>query len=157
MKRKILSGFILILVVISIVAVANIEVSTRQGINYVVKTKKIPLFYKVLGYIYRHLAYKQIVREIIKDARSDEEKVLRIFNWTSQQIRRNIPEDYPIVDDHVLNIIIRGYGTTDQSQDVFVTLCNYAGVAATWILTSPNNSKNFLALLVLKAKASLIL
>jgi len=36
----------------------------------------------------------------------------------------------PVVDDHILNIIIRGYGEIDQSQDVFTNLCSYAGISS---------------------------
>ena len=37
-----------------------------------------------------------------------------------------------MVDDHILNIIIRGYGLSDQRADVFATLVTYAGVPSFW-------------------------
>lgn len=58
---------------------------------------------------------------------------MKLMEWTHQNIRR-IPAGFPVIDDHVWNIIIRGYGAYDQSADVFSTLCNYAGVEAFYIL-----------------------
>jgi hypothetical protein len=54
---------------------------------------------------------------------------MRIFSWTHNNIRK-APKELPVVDDHVWHIIVRGYGVKDQSQDVFTTLCNIAGVGA---------------------------
>lgn len=54
---------------------------------------------------------------------------MKIFAWTCANIRK-VPDGFPIIDDHVWYIIIRGYGMSDQSSDVFATLCNYAGVDA---------------------------
>ena len=60
---------------------------------------------------------------------SDADCALAIFEWTHTNIPRT-PEGWTIVDDHVLNIIIRGHGMADQIADVFVTLAVYAGVPA---------------------------
>lgn len=124
--RKVL---VIFLIIISIIFLLNIEVSTLQGINYEVRTLKIPLYLKLLDFFDRHFNYKQLVKEIIKDAESDDEKVMRIFEWTYQNIRK-APEGFPIIDDHVWYIIIRGYGVQDQLQDVFTMLCNYSGIKA---------------------------
>jgi hypothetical protein len=35
-----------------------------------------------------------------------------------------------VIDDHQLNIIIRGYGVNDQVEDLFTLLCTYAGFEA---------------------------
>ena len=58
-------------------------------------------------------------------------RVLAVFDWTARRIQPT-PEGWPVVDDHILNIIIRGYGMTDQRADVFATLTTYAGVPAFW-------------------------
>jgi len=77
----------------------------------------------------RDYQYRQIVKFLTRQSDSDEKKVLALFDWTRKNIRRT-PEGFPIVDDHVLNIIIRGYGASDQCADVFATFCNYAGYRA---------------------------
>lgn len=133
----------------------NVEVNTRQGIDYRVITKEVPLYFKTLGFFYRHFAYKQLIKEIITDGQTDKEKVLAIFEWTHENIRE-IPEKFPIVDDHISNIIIRGYGTCDQSADVFCMFCEYAGIPAAWVFISPEHeagkSTSILAVSLVKLK-----
>lgn len=148
MKKKTLLILAISLgLLVGVIAVFNINVTTRQGRNYKVATKKIPLYFKVLSFVYRHYAYKQLVSEIINNKINATDRTLAIFNWTHQNIRQNIPDNYPIVDDHVLNIIIRGYGANDQSAEVFATLCNYAEIDAfyTYLYTKQRNSKIVLA------------
>lgn len=129
MKNKIskiflwLSGFAVVIVVL------NFQSTTRQGVDYNVRTMKIPLYLKILDFFDRHYNYKTTVKRIIGDLKGDEEKALRIYEWTHRNIREN-PPGYPVIDDHVWHIIVRGYGVDDQSNDVFSTLCNYAGLDA---------------------------
>lgn len=127
-KRSILSilGFIFILYFI-----LNLNVSITQGIDGQLRIIRMPLYVKAAEFLARHYEYERIVKEITSSCRNDEEKVLAIFNWTHENIRK-MPQGLPVVDDHVLNIIIRGYGETDQYQDVFTTLCAYCGIPAFW-------------------------
>lgn len=107
----------------------SIEVTTKQGVDGDVRSIKIPLYLKILDFADRHYNYKALVKRITAGAKTDEEKAMRIFEWTSSNIKKNPPE-LPVLDDHVWHIIVRGYGVGDQSQDVFTTLCNYAGYDA---------------------------
>ncbi|MFC1699002.1 hypothetical protein ACFL1I_03450 [Candidatus Omnitrophota bacterium] len=141
MKKRLISIIILVCLVSLFVCLLNLELTTSQGINYELSTKRIPLYLKAGGFLYRHFSYQQLVKEIIDDAKSDKQKILAIFKWTHENIRQNIPKDYPIVDDHVFNIIIRLYGTHDQSQDVFTALCTYAGFRAFWIAIGTDDVK----------------
>lgn len=137
MKAKTLIKIVLLLISILLcVAALNLPVTTKQGVNYVVSTKRMPLYFKVLGFFYRHFAYQQLIKEITKDAKSDRGKILAIFKWTYKNIKQR-PEGWPVIDDHVWHIVIRGYGENDQAADVFATLCNYAGVDAfySWVYT----------------------
>ena len=77
----------------------------------------------------RSAQYQQIATEVTTGAASDEELALKVFDWTRRNIRET-PEGWPVVDDHILNIIIRGHGVSDQQADVFTTLTAYAGVPA---------------------------
>lgn len=113
----------------------NLPVSTKQGVNYECQTIKMPFFLKILDFFDRHYNYAQLTGRITKDATDEYERVLKIFQWTHQFIKRP-PKGFPIIDDHVWHIIIRGYGADDQLQDVFTTLCNYAGLDAFYGLIS---------------------
>ena len=124
------------------VVVSNLPVTTRQGINYSVHTIRMPLYIKILEFVDRDYHYRVLVKDTVKGCKSEEEKVLAIFNWTCQNIRTDIPGGWPIVDDHILNIVIRGYGVNDQLADVFTTLCVYAGTSAVMYTISPCGSKN---------------
>lgn len=135
--------FFVLFVVIAVsfaALVFNIKVTRYQGRNYNVCALEIPLFLKILDFFDRHYHYKLIAQRIAEDSRNEEEKALKIFEWTHKNIKKT-PKDFPIIDDHVYNIIIRGYGTDDQSADVFTTLCVYAGIAAFWTWVSPADSK----------------
>jgi hypothetical protein len=128
--RKLIIGlFLAVFIPLLFFFILNIEVSTEQGINYVVHSKKIPLYLKMLDFFDRHYQYRYLVKEITQEANTDEDRVLAIFDWTHKNIRKT-PDGFPIVDDHVWNIIVRGYGEMDQSADVFTTLCVYAGIPA---------------------------
>lgn len=142
MKKKLYILLASITVFISLAVVLNIKVPTRKGVNYSWHTARIPLYLKLLDFYDRHYNYKQLAADIIKDARDDNERLMRLFEWTYQNIRK-VPEGMPVLDDHVWHIIVRGYGASDQSCDVFSTLCNYAGLDAfyTTIYTTDRTDK----------------
>ena len=105
--------------------------TTRQGIDFAVSTKTIPLYAKALAFLHRDAEYRLLAREITAHAATDEAKALAVFDWTRRHIART-PPGWPVVDDHILHIIIRGHGLEDQMADVFTTLTTYAGVRAFW-------------------------
>lgn len=105
----------------------NLQTTTLRGINYSVAAIKIPMYLKLLDFFDRHYNYQNLVKSIIAGSSSGDEKMLKILKWTSENIKVN-PTELPVVDDHAWYIIVRGYGVCDQFQDVFSTLCNYAGL-----------------------------
>lgn len=135
LKQFIKLSFLVICLSAGILIILNIPVRSQQGVNYVVRTIEMPLYIKIIEFLDRDYHYKEIVKQICQGYTNDEEKVLALFEWTHQNIKRDIPEAWPIIDDHVWHIIVRGYGANDQLSDVFTTLCNYAGVDAffTWV------------------------
>lgn len=141
MRKKALKSALGTAAVFLMLVLLNITVATRQGINFKVYTIKLPLYLKVLDFFDRHYNYKALVRRITGTAKTDEDKAIMILKWTYQCIKPQ-PENLPVVDDHVWNIIIRGYGADDQSADVFTTLCNYAGMDAFYnlVFTQDRNS-----------------
>lgn len=132
--KKFFNPFLSIIVVITIIVlVLNVNVTTRKGVNFQWHTIKLPLYLKILDFFDRHYNYKQLVKIIIRDAKTDQERVMKIFEWTYKNLKK-VPEGLPVVDDHVWYIIVRGYGASDQFCYVFATLCNYAGLEAFYSL-----------------------
>lgn len=131
----------------------NAEVTYQQGIDYKARTIKIPLYLKILNFYARHFNYLDLVRKITEDSKNDEERVLKIFEWTYTNIKEQ-PSSLPIMDDHVWHIIVRGYGVHDQYSDVFSTLCNYAGVDAffTKVLTKDEKQGIILSFVKIEKK-----
>lgn len=111
--------------------VLSSRATTRQGVNFRVQALEIPLYLKLLDFFVRDRHYGEIAERITKGVKGDEEKVQAVFEWTRKHILP-IPAGMPVMDDHVLNIIIRGYGSIDQAADVFATLSTYAGIPAFW-------------------------
>jgi len=129
MKKPILKVFVFILVLAALAVALNYPFTTRQGIDFEVRELKIPLYLKSLDFIDRYYNYGVLAERIVSGKKSDTEKAVAILKWTKENIREN-PKSLPVVDDHTWHIIVRGYGTDDQFQDVFSTLCNRSGVGA---------------------------
>ncbi len=136
-RKRVVAASIVAALVLCAAITANLEVSIRQGIDGCAREIKMPLYVKGMEFLARHYEYGRIAKEVTQGCAGDEEKVLAILAWTHENIRK-VPQGMPIIDDHILNIIIRGYGTSDQSQDVFTTLCAYSGIPAYWAMVFDN-------------------
>lgn len=112
-------------------ALAGLPTTIRQGINHEVRPVRIPLGVKAVEFLLRDYHYRRLSSELTAGLSAPEARAAALFEWTHRQIRRT-PPDWPIVDDHIANIIIRGYGEDDQMADVFTTLTTYAGAPAFW-------------------------
>ncbi|GEM_PF-2268238 len=129
--------------------VFNIPLKTRQGINGVVFTRNIPLYAKLSGFFYRDYQYKDLSGRIVNGIEGDIGKIEALYGWTVKNIRKR-PEDFPVVDDHIWDIIVRGYGGFDQMADVFTTLASYAGYDAFWNVLRINGVRGGLILSFVK-------
>jgi hypothetical protein len=128
MAKKILK----LLALFAIVAIfLNFPVVTRQAINYEPRSIKIPLYIKIIEFIDRDFQYRRLAGEITSGSEGNKDKALAIFYWVTKNIHRQ-PGEFDIIDDHILNIVIRRYGTPDQMTDVFTALCVYSGIPAFW-------------------------
>lgn len=125
-------------------------VHTRQGVDFQVTEYTVPFYLKLTRFLYRHMEYRHLVREVTAGTQDPEEKVLRIYDWVRSHIHSGVPEDLRIVDDHVWHIIVRGYGTSDQLADVLATLCVYAGVPAQLVFLGPPQSRSVYAMAMVK-------
>jgi hypothetical protein len=113
-----------------------------MGVDFKVSIIELPLYIKVFNFYDRHFNYKQLVKRIVGQLETKEEKVFRLFKWTYETIRRQ-PDGWPVMDDHVWNVYVRGYGVQDNFNDLFTTLCNYVGVDAFFkILSNSSSDKN---------------
>lgn len=122
-RRRIL---ISIAAIMAVTIIAQWPVTTRFGANYAWSNRQIPLYEKVINFVSRDLQLYRLARDLTAGASTDEEKLRRLFSWVADHVRPT-PAGFPVVDDHVLYVIIRGYGADDQRTEVFVTLAGYAG------------------------------
>lgn len=126
-----------VLVVASLlVALALFPVGTLQGVNYVVSERTVPLYAKALDFVDRDVNYRRVASQVIPQNASDHFKVRAALDWTRSNIR-DTPGGFPVLDDHIWHIVIRGYGQDDQKADVFTTLLTYAGLRSYWMSIGP--------------------
>ncbi len=119
---------------------AAFPVSTRQAVDYEVKELRLPLGVKTSEFLLRDYWYRRMAREITQEARGDEARLNALLAWTREHIRRT-PAGWPVVDDHILHTILRGYGEEDQRADVFTTLSSYAGIPSFWSVIKLGDAK----------------
>lgn len=124
--KKIIVIFAVVLLGLSYGLITKNSV-TKQAINYEVTDYPIPLYLKTLQFFTRHYSYSWLLERIIAENDSEIEKVCKIVVWANEHIQPQ-PEELPVIDDHVWDIIVRGYGKKDQLADVVATLCNYEGI-----------------------------
>ena len=129
MKKRYLIPTIVFLLFLCLIALLNINVSTRQGTHYKVSRMTMPLYLKVLNFYDRHYNYKWLAKQITGHLDTREDKILRLFHWTYETIKPQ-PEGLPIMDSHPWDVYVRGYGCVDNIHDLFSTLCNYIGTDA---------------------------
>jgi hypothetical protein len=156
MRNKIFIISFLLLLLLAMITVFNMKAITRQGINYHVTEIEIPLYLKVLNFFNRHFNYMWLTKRITKNLETKEEKVFRLFQWTYETIQSQ-PKSLPVMDDHVWNIYVRGYGVSDNFHDLFTTLCNYTGVDASFIRLDRKNSEQRLGISVIQLEKGRVL
>lgn len=108
-------------------------VGTRQGIDYTVTEHRIPLYAKITHFLDRAITFKQLAQDITRGQKTEQAKAEAIVIWMDR-LYRGVPDGLPVVDDHVLNVVIRGYGTDDQLAELFAVLCGYARMPATRLI-----------------------
>jgi len=129
MKKIIFFPLAVIIFILCAVFLLNISAATRQCVNYKCRVISVPLYLKAMDFLDRHFNYAHLTKTVIEGAKNDEERVLRLLEWTYRNIKK-APNGLPVVDDHIWYTIVRGYGVSDQFQDAFTTLCNYAKLNA---------------------------
>lgn len=155
--RKLITFILLAVALFTVASVTLLtKSSTRQGIDCAVSEYAIPRWIKMAEFLSRHYRYNKLTAEIIKDIKAPEEKAKVIFQWTSKNISDDFPAEWPVHDDHILNIIIRGYGTSDQIADVFTLLCTYAGMPSAMYKAFHHGSSKAIILALVQVERGLL-
>ena len=131
-NRRTIAGLVL---TAGVVVLSLWPTTTRSGVNYQWSSKRIPLFEKAIDFVSRDLQLRRLAKEVADGASSEEQKALKIFVWVVRNVQPT-PPGFPVVDDHVLHILIRGYGAPDQRAEALAVLASYNGMPATAALVS---------------------
>lgn len=123
----------------------GLPATTRQGVDHQIRQLQIPLGVKAAEFLLRDYRYRRLSSDLTRGLSTSEAQVAALFEWTHRQIRPT-PPGWPVLDDHIANIIIRGYGQDDQMADVFTTLATYAGSPSFWQSLRSNPSQRPLVL-----------
>jgi hypothetical protein len=129
MKKRYLVLIFIFLLFLCSIALLNKKVTILQGVDFKVSRITMPLYLKVLNFYNRHYNYKWLAKQITGHLDTKEDKILRLFHWTHETIKPQ-PESLPVMDSHVWDVYVRGYGASDNIHDLFSTLCNYIGTDA---------------------------
>jgi len=141
MKKRLNQALLVLALLSAIILAANLPASIQVGVDGHYRRIRMPLYVKWTQFLARHYEYERLSKEITAGCKTDEEKALAILRWTRENIAV-LPAGMPLHDDHILNIIIRGYAVKDQFQDVFTTLCAYSGIPAFYDRAYDNNHKS---------------
>jgi hypothetical protein len=132
-----------------LVVLAEWPVTTLVGYNYHVTTKRWTLLEKSVAFVSREQALRRITAEVAGNGGTQEQRLLRMYDWVVTNIRP-VPPGMPVVDDHVLNIFIRGYGATDQRAEALAALASYDGMPASTIALGKDPKRKVLQLTVVR-------
>ncbi len=124
MKKRYLVLIFIFLLFLCSIALLNKKVTMRQGVDGKLSIIKLPLYLKVLNFYDRHYNYKWLAKQITGHLDTREDKILRLFHWTHETIQPQ-PESLPVMDSHVWDVYVRGYGVSANFHDLFSTLYNY--------------------------------
>ncbi|MBI3087398.1 MAG: transglutaminase domain-containing protein [Candidatus Omnitrophica bacterium] len=130
-RRLLVIGLAVLVLPTAVYGVLQLPAATKQGVNFQVSTHTLPLYAKLLAFLHRDQQYRLAARDITQGLRTDRERAAAVLAWVHDHVRQT-PEGWPVIDDHILHIMIRGHGLADQRADVFATLSAYAGVPAFW-------------------------
>jgi hypothetical protein len=136
-RRVLRRALIGLALVVTLATVACWPTSRYVGVNYVVSEQTLPLWMKAAEFVDRDASLANMAYVVLGGIAEDEAKAAAALRWTLANVR-NTPSGFPVIDDHVWHIVIRGYGEADQQADVFTTLLTYQGVRAYWAFIGPS-------------------
>lgn len=119
---------------------AQLPTGTRTGVDYVVTERSLPLYEKALAFLDRDIRMRALAAQIVQDTSGSVARALIILEWTHGHVRP-VPQGVPVIDDHPLGVLIRGYGTVDQAADVFANLAAYSGIRVMFVFSRDGEGK----------------
>lgn len=145
-----------LVVLVAVMVIGNWPVTTRYGVTYQWFQKRIPLYEKAINFLSRHLQTRRLAREVAGGVTGDDAKLFTIFSWVKEHVQPT-PQGFPVVDDHVWDIFVRGYGAADQRSEAFAALASYSGFRAGVVaLSVPEARSNLLLAFVQRHGKSLV-
>jgi hypothetical protein len=121
-----------VLAIAAFILVARWPVTTSEGVDFHVSLKKLTLFEKAVAFVDRDLEMYRVTKEIAGEDGVPEQRLLRMYRWVTENIHA-VPPGLPVVDNHVLFIFVRRYGTIDQRAEALAALASYDGMPASTI------------------------
>jgi hypothetical protein len=131
-RRRSSRALLAVLAIAAVIVVARWPVTTSEGVNFRVSLKKLTLFEKAVAFVDRDLEMYRMTREIAGEDGVPEQRLLRMYRWVTENIQ-SVPPGIPVVDNHVLYIFVRRYGTIDQRAEALAALASYDGMPASTI------------------------
>jgi hypothetical protein len=147
MSRRLL---IAIGAIVALVGIGRWPVTTRFGVNYEWSSRRSPLYEKAIHFVSRDLETRRLAKEIAGGSLSDEERILKVFVWVSDNIQP-APDGFPVIDDHVLNVLIRRYGRPDQRTEAFGLLAASVGFHASTVKLAPEGTTQGIMLSLIRS------
>ncbi len=131
--------FIVPAVLVILVTVHLLSRTTTQliGVNDKIKIYEIPVYLKLYNFYGRYLNYIHIIDSILKDAKTDVEKVVAITKWVNNNVKK-LPTGVDFVDSHPLTIAERRLGRKQQFSDLLSVLLVQADVESFFWVDSEN-------------------
>ena len=128
-RRQGSRALLAVLAIATLILVARWPVTTSEGVNFHVSLKKLTLLEKAVAFVDRDLEMCRLAKEIAGDDGVPEQRLLRMYQWVTENIH-SVPPGLPVVDNHVLYIFVRRYGTIDQRAEAMAALASYDGMPA---------------------------
>ena len=148
-RRRLWGATLTVTAVGVLTGLSLLPLERRQGINDRISSQRVSLATKASGFLLRDAEYRRLAAEITHGCTTDEARAFALLAWTRARIHPT-PEGWQVIDDHILNIIIRGYGEEDQQADVFTTLAAYAGLPAFWKIVKARSGDDSVVLSFLR-------
>lgn len=131
--------------VLIILLVGSIPTQSLEGVDDSLKIHRMPLWEKIARFYLRHQDLKRMVAGAAQGETDPQRRALKLLDWTRKTVRQ-IPPEFPLVDDHISHIVLRHYGNAGQMAEVFTTLTTYAGNEGRWEWHAPPGAREAVVL-----------
>lgn len=128
-----------------LVLVGHVPTTGFEGVDDTIIVHRMPLWEKVARFYLRHVEFERWAREAAGGETDPRRRVLKLMDWTMENVRHITPE-LPFIDDHISHIALRHYGNDGQLAEVFTALTTYTGNQGRWEVSQPQGARDRVAL-----------